>query len=400
LGIFVFSVLSCNREKVTVLSDYSVPYKFNREIQNKLATDTVPWKYQFSAGDYAMKSDYWNALRDWDLAMPFRSGSINPEVMDSLMAIYSSTDALEYIVLAADTHDIVILNEAHHNSLHRMFARELLEGLYEKGYRYLGLEGLSNGEYMDTLLQDRGYAIYETGHYVKDPQYSNIIRQAINLGFEVFAYEETIGTRTPQEREEEQSKNIARYMQTHTDGKFFIYCGFDHGLEGPHRSWGKTMAGLLKEKTGIDPLTIDQVKYSARGSGDFTNPLLKFIKPVKSAVLIDNNDKPYQSSKAKSYADIAVFHPLFDPQDSRPAWLYRMKQIAYMPPDGLIPFSKPYFVLAFKEGEDIERAVPYDLIEIDTDLTQKKLVLEPGRYTIIALDAESNALSFSVDVKP
>lgn len=395
-----FIVLSCNSDKVAVVTDYSVPYKFNRDIQNDLADDSDPYRFQLSAADYAMKSDYKNALKVWDIAMPFRSRAISPEVGDSLMAIYSSVDAIDYIVSASDTHDVVILNEAHHNSLHRMFARELLEGLYQKGYRYFGLEALSNGTYQDTLLQDRAYAVYGTGHYVRDPQFSNLLREAISLGFEIFAYEETIGTRTPPEREEEQSSNIARYMQSHTDGKYFIYCGFDHGLEGPHRSWGKTMAGLLKEKTGIDPLTIDQVKYSERSSDEFNNPLLKLIKPAGSSVLVDINNKPYQSFKGSSYADIAVFHPIHDANDFRPAWFNRMNQLEYIPGDDLIPFDEPYFILAFKKGEDIEMAVPYDLIEIDTGLSQSKLALEPGRYTIVALDSESNALSFPVNIKP
>ncbi|RXM58193.1 hypothetical protein BOQ60_24775, partial [Chryseobacterium sp. CH1] len=32
-----------------------------------------------------------------------------------------------------------IINEAHHNASHRTFASSLLQGLYDKGYRYLGL---------------------------------------------------------------------------------------------------------------------------------------------------------------------------------------------------------------------------------------------------------------------
>lgn len=49
-----------------------------------------------------------------------------------------------------------MINEAHHQLMHRTFTTSLLEGLYAKGYRFLGLEALA---YDDTLLNQRGYPV-------------------------------------------------------------------------------------------------------------------------------------------------------------------------------------------------------------------------------------------------
>jgi hypothetical protein len=41
-----------------------------------------------------------------------------------------------------------------------------------------------------------------------------------------------------------------------------------------NKSWEKAMAGRLKEKTGIDPFTIDQVAYSEKGERKFLSPYI------------------------------------------------------------------------------------------------------------------------------
>jgi uncharacterized iron-regulated protein len=52
---------------------------------------------------------------------------------------FKAVNAKDYILERAKKEKIIIINEAHHNARHRSFTCSLLQGLYEDGYRYLGL---------------------------------------------------------------------------------------------------------------------------------------------------------------------------------------------------------------------------------------------------------------------
>ncbi len=43
--------------------------------------------------------------------------------------------AAEYIIKRSSKERIIIINEAHHQPLHRVFTESLLEGLYQNGFR-------------------------------------------------------------------------------------------------------------------------------------------------------------------------------------------------------------------------------------------------------------------------
>ncbi|MFT7073070.1 MAG: hypothetical protein ACJA1Z_001657 [Patiriisocius sp.] len=43
--------------------EFNNEYKFSSEIECKVKTDTIAWKHQISAADYATKGDYRNALK-------------------------------------------------------------------------------------------------------------------------------------------------------------------------------------------------------------------------------------------------------------------------------------------------------------------------------------------------
>ena len=50
---------SCDTKKNEIKTiDFKTDYKFSSQIKQQVTQDTVPWKYQFSASDYAKKGDY------------------------------------------------------------------------------------------------------------------------------------------------------------------------------------------------------------------------------------------------------------------------------------------------------------------------------------------------------
>lgn len=392
-----FSVLfgsfySCSETPKTIEKiEFSTDYKFHTQIQQKLKKDTVVWKYQISAADYATKGDYKNALLQWDLAMPGRERNYTISQVDSLKALYTVTNAKEFIVAEAAKNQVVIINEAHHNSMHRMFTKSLLEDLYTAGYRYLLLEALGNGKYIDAKLNTRKYPIQKTGYYTKDPQFGNLIRTALELGFTIFPYEATENVNGKQ-REIAQAKNIKKVIENDPKAKFLIHCGFDHVLEGKHRSWEKAMAERLKEFTGIDPFTIHQVMYSQRGNITYNHPMSKAFNVKNSSILLDKNNQPYKYTRRETWSDIAVFHPTTSYIDTRPNWLFANENRKVMIDLKPIVIEFPVMILAYKKGEVIKNAVPVDITEAETRTSICNLGLQTGSYEIVITNGKESVI--------
>ena len=380
-------------------TDTPVNYKHNAQIEAEVAKDTTPWKYQISASTFASKGAYKKALEHWDLAMPSRARNYSQAQSDSLKALYKPMAAMPYILERAKSHQIVMINEAHHSARHRMFTKELLTALYEQGFRYLGLEALSYEDDMSALRR-RGYPIAETGYYIKDPQFGNMIRTALKLGYTLFPYESQVeGNGSPQVREEAQARNIQKLLETNPDAKMLIHCGFDHNLEGTHPSWGVTMASLLSDYTDINPLTINQTAYAERANTDWNAPLTKVFSVTESSVLVDSMQTAVPYKRKDAWNDMAVLHPQTHYKNGRPEWQFT-KAVVSVSVDlsTAIGMTYPAMVLAYKKGELLSKAVPVDIAEIQEGTTEAQLVLEPGIYELLLTDG-AQTMQLEVEVK-
>ncbi|WP_224490705.1 hypothetical protein [Robertkochia flava] len=394
LWIFLTSCQKNGQEAEPI--DFTVNYKFSSEIDQWVKEDTTAWKYQISAVDYATKGDYMNALHHWDLAMGGREVTYTQTKIDSINSLYRQVPAKEYILERAKNERVIIINEAHHSPFHRFFTKSMLQELYDLGYRNLGLEGLYNGTEKDSLLNERGYPVQSSGFYMNEPQFGNLVREAMEIGFHVFPYEQTSGVNNT-EREIEQARFIEEFIRSNPDGKFLIHCGYDHAYEGEHGWWGMAMAGRLKEYTGIDPLTINQTLYAEKGDPKFRHPFAKAIGAKKSVVLLDTANQPLQAKSGEAYTDITVFHPNTNYVNERPGWLFN--QVNSEQEIDIAPFKLPLplFVMAFKEGEDIHQAVPVDITEVSKEGDKAILALESGTYTIIVTNKE-RSFKFKTEV--
>lgn len=382
LSIIIF-LTSCKKERRVIEKiDFKTAYKLSSEIEEKVTKDTVSWKYQISASDYATKGDYKNALIHWDLAIGTREKSYSKKQIDSINRKYSKIEATDYIVKQAKKNKVVIINEAHHNSFHRVFTKSLLQKLFDNGYKNFGLEALSNGKYLDSTLNSRKYPILETGYYTKDPQFGNLIREALEIGYELFAYE-TTKKGNGKSREIEQAKNIEKFIKSKPNEKFLIYCGFDHALEGDHKFWEKAMAGRLSEYMDINPLTINQELYSEKSKSKYNHPLLKALYINKSSVIVDKENNPLKYKRGKAWTDIAVFHPNTKYLNGRPNWLFENdnKKVSISLADLQIDF--PVLALAYKKGENINLAIPVDITEVKNKTENCIFGLKKGTYNIV-----------------
>jgi hypothetical protein len=317
--------------------------------------------------------------------------------IDSINQMYSRVKATDYIVEQSKKNQIIIINEAHHNSHHRTFTKSLLQHLYDNGYKNLGLEALTNNDSLNLALNKRKYPTQETGYYIRDPQFGNLVREALEIGYKLFAYEQTSGA-NGKPREIEQAKNIQKFMAQHPNEKVLIHCGFDHALEGEHKAWEKAMAGRLTEYTGINPLTINQVIYSEKSKPQYNHPLLKAFEIKESSVILDNDNNPLKYKRRNAWTDIAVFHPNTKYVDDRPDWLFKNDNKNIAIPLNNISLEFPVMILAFKKGEDINFAIPLDLTEVKQQTQSCNLGLSKGSYTIVVTNGKES-IKFEHKVK-
>lgn len=374
------------------------PYRFNSQIDSLIHRHPLDPEYEWGATLFSQKSNFKKALSFWDSipADPNRSKAIDTSFITSGYIVIAAKD---YIIKESQKTGLVILNEAHHNNSHRVFAESLLPGLYKNGYKLLFLETLINGERADTLLNQRKYPIDASGYYSNNPQYGNFIRKALEIGFIIFPYE-TTGKDGGKIREENQANNIKTVLDKHPNEKAFVYVGYGHNREGKVSFLEKTMAERLKELSGIDPLTISQDKFSEKSSKSLSNPLLMKLNLKEPSVLLGNNNIPYKTATDSSWTDVTVFHSFTKYRNERPKWLFYddKKSVHINLKDIKIDF--PIMLMAFKNDDEIKsKAVPLDIVEIDNNGENATLVLNKGKYIIKAINESDSyqLLEITVD---
>jgi hypothetical protein len=290
--VFLAFTMSCTKkEKGEKISEFKNNYKFNNEIVIELNQDSLNMDYQWSATNYSQKGEHKKALVDWDLATNPKDINFSEAEADSVKLKYSVKSAKNYIIEESKKQSLIIINESHHNSSHRVFTRSMLEELFANGYKILCLEALNNYEsYKDSLLNTRKFAIQKSGFYTKDPQFGNFIRTALDIGFEVYPYESN-DMESSEAREIGQAQNLQKIIDDNPNSKILVHCGSGHAIEGEVPFFGgRSMAGRIKDLNGLDPLTIDQVFYSEKSKIEYFNRYQKTFDIKEPSILFDDTN--------------------------------------------------------------------------------------------------------------
>lgn len=368
----------------------SKPYCFSDYIQDSILVSKGP---QYASWAYANIGDIENMHNTWDLTGR-AIDTLTQSEKDSLNQ-YIQVDAIEYILKRAADSRVLIINEAHHMPQHRVFTARLIKGLSELGYKHLGLETYFQSDQNDSLLQANGYPTLKSGYYLKEPQFGNMIREALNHSFKVFGYESQ-GHENGKEREVNQAQNIVDYMGKYPDEKILIHCGFDHGFEGQMpNNWEKAMAGRLKELSGVDPLTINQTTYSERSDRAFENPYMQALDVAVPTILLKDDADIFTYQRSEAYFDMAVVHPR-SKSFNRPSWLLYNDKMVYDFDFNDASIDCPCLVLAYEENDDISSAIPLDVQESESK--RVKLILKPGQHKILIMNASGSKFLYEENI--
>lgn len=369
----------------------TIPYKFTSEIE-KVKEEKGN---QFSSNEYSYIREYKRMLIDWDGEMGGRTPLSEEEV--ARFEKFKPVDAVPYILEKAKNYQVTIINEAHQMPQHRVFTTTLLEGLYAQGYRYLGMEALTNHPKFDSTLNAQKYPTLKSGYYTKEPQFGNLVRTALKMGFRLFPYESS-GHENSKGREINQARNIEAFLKDHTDGKTLIHCGFAHATEGEYgRKWERAMAARLTEFTGIDPLTINQTLFSEKSDKKYEAGQYQNLDLEKPTIFVDDDEKSFQIVGKDYWMDLYVFHPRTKNFDN-PKWLeYNGKQKLKIPLADL-DMDCTCRVMAYRAEEPLGETVPVNVLEREKDEVAE-LMLEKGNYNIIVTNKEGISRKTKIEVK-
>ncbi len=380
--------------------------KFSAEIEKELAEGKL--RFSSAAYDYTYIGNYSKALEKYESHLNWGLDTMTYE--DSIrFTKYRPIPAKEYLAERLQNEQIVIISEAHQKPQHRVFTAELLEMLYENGFRYLGMEAImpsitdSTKYLMDTLLMERGYPINSrlTGGYVREPQMGNLVRKALDLGFMIFGYERT---NKDIERDLRQAMNIEKFMNAHPDGKVVIHCGWYHAIESDYTKHlrggkkGNYMAHHLKNRTGIDPLTIYQDVLSEKVLKE-ESPYYQMIDAEEMSVLVNDKGEVFNGVDEQSHFDILLYHPRTKYIKNRPDWLVKLEgnRFVEIKKQKIKPDQYPVLVEAREVGE--KNSVPLDIIELIDANDETPLVLKKGHYTISITDKNRTVQTYKIKAK-
>lgn len=353
--LFVFMVLT------NIVFGQNKPYLFSYQIDSILKVDTTAWKFQTASWNYSFIGEYRKSLETKDLQFPNAKSSEPTQEQIDYLKKFSQIDAKKAILEEASKTQIIIINEAHHINRHRIFLTNLLYDLNKLGYTFIGMEALS---YEDSLLNQRKYPVINSGSYTKEPCFGNLIREAIDIGFTVFPYEQVYSDSLQRKygREKAEALNIKKVLDLNPKAKFIIYCGYDHAAEDTLKNFmGLPMAGQLKKLTGINPFTIDQTaltEYFIVG-----NRYRKLMNGKNDVLYIDSNFNYFNRATFPKAIDCNVYHPNSEFINNRPTWLER-KNTKFIMLQDKVKIDYPCLVKIYLESDDKNIAVPIDVIEI------------------------------------
>lgn len=340
-------------------------------------------------GDYAAALEY-QKMADTTHLTDVENRQIGKSIQQLKNIKY--VEAKRYLSFIASNHKVIMLNEAHNKPVHRAFAYSLLDILYNRGYRYLAMEMLN-----PMPDQELTKLTYQTGHFATEPVAGELIRQALDLGFKLVAYEDPQSMlHTPTERDSIQAMNIAKIFKQDPEAKIFVYASYGHIAEKSTTPDFIPMGMAFKRMTGIDPLTIDQTDMTEESNFSFGKAFYdayidKFPVTVPSVPLI--NDEPVNVTGTTLY-DLTVIHPRTIYYYARPSWLSlgnRRQPVSIKTKNANIFLVQAYYQFE-SFGTKPGQVIPADQTYFSYGAGVYTLYLRRGLYILIFRDMQYKTL--------
>jgi hypothetical protein len=306
----------------------------------------------------------------------------------------SAVPAIEALAARARGRQIVIINEAHHVSRHRAFTRQLGARLRRDGFAWFAAETFQRP--IDDLRSGVVFT-HQMGNYSNDPIFAETVRSLREVGYRFVAYDyDETGRPFPTDLAQqltERDGRAARHLvekvfDKDPHARLLVHVGYSHLSKLPVPLNGHavpTLATLLHEHTGFDPLCIDQITYTPASTPKLDRAILSEaldrFAPTEPVLVRTADGLPLEAPRKD--VDEVVFHPRTPAVLGRSGW--RM----------IVPGSRPVLVdarpaqaascqilHAFHDDEASAGATPADMVVLQPADTTVALALRPGRYRL------------------
>ncbi|MFL5338618.1 MAG: hypothetical protein ACJ8F7_00490 [Gemmataceae bacterium] len=255
--------------------------------------------------------------------------------------------AEELVLDAVKRHQVVILNEAHHQPEGRALGARIIPRLPALGVKYFALE-TGNQAALDQAVKT-GLVKTDTDPYSFDPPRAGLLRAVVSAGLTPVAIDlhPDEGAKSPTDpgerltfRESSMARHLQGILKSDSKAKVFVWVGFSHALKTPQGPRNTTwMAARFWKETGIEPFSIYQMSDASDPA--LADPIYRLMVmaagrevkapmatrlPVESfgtAMPAEVLQHPVYSLLAKLGADAVVLHPRKTATSAakRPAWL-------------------------------------------------------------------------------
>jgi len=350
--------------------------QFSYEIEDKIANGTM--RTSTASYYYTFIGNYPQALATYDIPI---SWGVDTLILDT----FGTKPALPLIIQEAKDKQIIIISESHLKPQHRIFAKQIIDSLAKYGFCHLGIETLGPkldqvNQLLDSNLNERGYAIFGLNDfYARESQMAELIRSAIANKYQIFAYERERSDPS-KDRDEIQADNVINYSSTIGSEKIILLCGWHHAIESDlvKRKSSYFMAKYIKDKLGIDPLTIYQDNFTEKVVHN-AHRSLRLIDADEPLVFINDQN---QIARLTENVDIEVIHPKTKYINGRPNWLLQdPTYVEYDVDREWLDIDFPIFLIAYNLGEESD-GTPVDIIEMKEKYEPRTLILKPGKYLL------------------
>lgn len=327
---------------------------------------------------------------------------------------YKSFSAKKTILEQSKDLKVVQLQTSSVHPEYQLFILELLEDFYQQGFTHIGFDDLKKIASINQL----GYPTFDIGEKFQQPIYGELIRQGHALGFKFFNLTPTesetqkalnilkkqkfaFQDQTPKSAAQNWAKamNLNRLLKKNPNAKVLL---LNPQIDKKKTGNPSTIAHWLKKIVKLDMLAIGQ-SSTHQPCAEKKEPILNKIKISRPSIYKKRSIPlvPYGfDSNGESFPmhDLHVFHPENKFSNNRPAYL--SKNGNRLPATFNIDKFKmnyPCLVFAYKKGEDVNKAIPIDVIELSDNQDVTPLILPKGTYEIVLRDNNKRKI-LEVDV--
>lgn len=293
-------------------------------------------------------------------------------------------DAISVIVAAARDKRAVLINESHHQPMHRAFTQKLAAELRKIGYTYLAAEAFA-----EPVANQPRYTTAQHGYYVNEPAFATMINAALTAGWTLVPYDttridQTVELRQRMRQREVDAANLLyeRIFARDPQAKALIHVGYGH-LYKESPPAGIQLGTLLSQKLGEGAtLHVDQTQFFAHADRTRENllyrPLLAKFGPTAPVIVRRADGAIPVLASMQRRVDMQVIFPDYGTLAGRPGWMAALAgRTAFPIPAALWPASGRRLVLLHAQDHDTD-AVPLDAVMVEAGKPAPPLMAPAG----------------------